>query len=124
MGALFESVIRMRKVLIEDEQQRLLRAGATNDDYRLPNVHRVIPAERMKNVPYNGQSEVMIFRGVSKDDPSKIIRPGDWVSLSKTYAKRHGGKVLSRKVPAIDVTWAGTDENEWFYAPLRKRTAR
>jgi len=111
--------------LFEDEQQRMLRASATDDDHRLPNVHRIIPADRMKNIPYQGQGEVTIYRGIAPGDPNRVIRPGDWVALSKSYAKKHmkpGGRVLERKVPSIDVTWAGTDENEWFYTPLRKRS--
>lgn len=120
-----EEIMGIRNLLIEDEQQRMLRASAVDDDYRLPNVHRVIPHDRMVKIPYKGQSEITIYRGVGKDDPARIIRPGDWVSLSKSYAKSHGGgKVLERKVLAMDVSWAGTDENEWFYSPLRKRAAR
>jgi len=111
----------------EDDQQRLVRAGAVDDDHRLPNVHRIIPADRMKRIPYQGQSTVKIYRGVAKGDPNRIIRPGDWVALSKSYAKQHmkpGGRILERAVSAYDVSWAGTDENEWFYTPLRKQVAR
>lgn len=53
------------------------------------------------------------------------IKSGDWVSLSKTYAKQHGyGEdssqdmpVISQKVPASHVKWAGDDLNEFGYYP-------
>ena len=55
------------------------------------------------------------------------LNPGDWVSLSKTYATRHGISpdddsskdlpVLSMKVRASDVRWAGDDLNEFGYFP-------
>ena len=61
-----------------------------------------------------------IYRGVGPKDPFKTIRPGDWVTLKKSWAKQHGGaKVLKRVVNAYDIVWAGTDMNEWFYSPRR-----
>lgn len=106
--------------VVEDEQQRQLRAGVTDDNMRLPNVHRVIPAYRMKNVPYRGQAKVTIYRGIAKSDTNRIIRPGDWVALKKGAVKRlPGRKILQREVNAYDIVWAGTDETEWFYSPMR-----
>jgi GNAT superfamily N-acetyltransferase len=54
------------------------------------------------------------------------FRAGDWVSLSRTYAKNHGIMdddpandlpVQSMKVPAAHVRWAGDDLNEFGYYP-------
>lgn len=122
-----KSALRQREYFAEDEQQRMLRATATDDNYRLPNVHRIIPSYRMKNIPYRGESEVWIYRGTGENDPSKFIRAGDWVALSKKYAQQHvrpGGRLLKKKVKSWDIVWAGTDENEWFYAPLNPRSRR
>lgn len=64
---------------------------------------------------------VLVYRGLGRKDPHKVIRPGDWVALDARYARTHGkargGQVLSGQVAARDVVWARTDANEWFYAP-------
>ncbi len=120
-AARHESALRDRSFIMEDDEQRRLRSSAMSDNHRLPNVHKIVPYYIMKKIPYSGQSEITIYRGIATGDPAKQIRPGDWVTLKKNYAKQHGsGKVIEKRVPAIDVSWAGTDENEWFYAPLRK----
>lgn len=70
----------------------------------------------MHHMVTRGQKTVTIYRGV----PVGVneIRPGDWVALSASYAQAHErGKVLSMRVPAEDVAWAGTDKNEYFYVP-------
>ena len=92
-------------------------------DHILPNVHRIIPSYIMERIPYAGSKMVTIYHGGSwPEDPVDEIKPGDWVALSKSYAKLHSdargsGKVIARRVPAEHVSWAGTDENEWFYTP-------
>lgn len=67
---------------------------------------------------------VTIYRAVPKG--VKEINPGDWVSLSKLYAKEHGMHhedskldmpVISKKVKAKDVWWDGNDVNEFSYFP-------
>jgi hypothetical protein len=117
-------ILRRRRYLVEDEQQRMLRASVTDDNNRLPNVHRIIPANRMKGIPYRGESEMWIYRGTGPGDPNKTIRAGDWVALKKSYAQqmvKSGGRLLKKRVKAWDIVWAGTDENEWFYVPMRGR---
>lgn len=92
-------------------------------DYILPNVHRIIPAYIMKRIPYYGQKMITIYHGGSfPEDPVDDIKCGDWVSLSRGYAQIHANargskKVIKKRVPAEHVSWAGTDENEWFYTP-------
>jgi len=84
---------------------------------------QIIPPDRMKNVPYYGGETVKIWHGGWRpNDPVDDIKPGDWISLNKAYALQHArargsNKVVSKEVPAQDVSWAGTDENEWFYTP-------
>jgi len=73
---------------------------------------------------------VTIYRAISSDDPSDGILPGDWVALERWYADEHGAdgygdvgsKVVELEVRAADVTWAGTDQNEWIYSPRDLRS--
>ena len=71
-------------------------------------------------MPYHGEKTVTIYHAGSwPEDPLDDIHSGDWVTLSKEYAEIHaearGSDIISRRVPAEYVSWAGTDENEWFY---------
>lgn len=58
-----------------------------------------------------------------------VIEPGNWVSLSPTYAKQHGesnaggqaGSVISMEVPAREVRFAGDDLAEFGYWPEKDR---
>jgi hypothetical protein len=106
----------VRYVRASDEADRHARAHP-DAEYRLPNVHTIVPAEHMRQVPYRpGQPTITIYRSV----PAGVaeIRPGDWVALTRAYAQSHGrGTLLSKVVPVAHVAWAGTDMNEWFYAP-------
>lgn len=100
---------------------RIKRTLLADEDYRLPNLHRSVPADM---VPEHG-STVTVYRGVPRKVNNPVIRPGDWVTLSRDYAQFHGllndeaSRVISMSVPAEDVIWAGTDMNEFFYAPSR-----
>jgi hypothetical protein len=105
-----------------DQKQRDLRASkkAHQPEHALDKVHTKFNGEWNRPISYSGAKEVTVHRGVPGHVDSPNISPGDWVSLSKKWASKHGGegnKVTSHKVPASDVYWAGTDENEWFYAP-------
>jgi hypothetical protein len=75
-------------------------------------VHRAIPTEIYKQAL---KQEVPL---------NHMIRPGDWVTPTKAYAKLHGDSVLngkykiaSRKVRAKDVFTNGDSLNEWGYDP-------
>ena len=64
---------------------------------------------------------------LKKDTPLKhMIRPGDWVSISKEYAKQHGQahlggkgkyKIAAMRVPARHLYTAGDSHHEWGYDP-------
>jgi hypothetical protein len=65
---------------------------------------------------------VTIYRAVPESVDK--INPGDWVTLSPTYAKEHlrsnlssGGKVLSQVIPAKDLWFDGNSINEFGYDP-------
>jgi len=68
--------------------------------------------QKIKGKP---NAEITIYRA----SPKKELRNGDWVSLSKEYARleslSEGVKVNSFKVKAKDVIFAGDDINEFGY---------
>ena len=63
---------------------------------------------------------ITIYRALPSSAPA-VFNRGDWVTLSRSYAKGHiesnvpDGKVISAKVPAKDVRFAGDDLMEWGY---------
>jgi len=67
-----------------------------------------------------------MYRAVPKDENITNINAGDWVSLSKDYAKTHGEsvlqgnyKILSQKVKAKDL-WTNADSiHEFGYQPQK-----
>lgn len=78
----------------------------------------------IKNVKGKPEAEVTIYRAVPEG--IKDILPGDWVSLSKTYAKDHGKHhedksldmpVISKKVKVKEVIWDNNSINEFAYYP-------
>lgn len=102
---------------------RIKRLSCVDDEYRLDQVQAIVPPENYKKMDHEGGSTT-IWRSLPS---GKDIRPGDWVSLRKSYAgfhKRHieddgsdmGLKSLTRVLPS-DIYWAGTDEREFFYLP-------
>jgi hypothetical protein len=73
-------------------------------------------------------AEVTIYRAVPNDPNITTINEGDFVTLSPTYAKLHGGsgygrsgdepgKVISQKVKVRDIYFDGNDVNEFGYFP-------
>jgi len=103
------------------ERQIRLQVARDYPEKRLSNLHRsgVIPRSYLERIKgfRPGQARVTIYRGVPPGVTE--IRPGDWVGLNRAYAALHdrGGGVISKRVPASEVMWAGTDLNEWFYTP-------
>lgn len=77
-----------------------------------------------KRVRGNPNAQVTMYRAVPKDESIKSINPGDWVSLSKSYAQNHGEsvlgkdyKIISQKVKAKDL-WTNADSiHEFGYHP-------
>lgn len=108
----------------ESDRQNRIRAAEQFPANLLPNLHTVVPASYMKQVPYwEGMKEIKIYR--SAPEGVDTIRPGDWITLTRGYARTHGrGKILSMKVPVHHVYWAGTDMNEWFYTPVSASKAK
>ena len=77
-----------------------------------------------KRVRGNPDAEVTMYRAVPKNADISSINAGDWVTLSKDYAKNHGEsvlgkdyKILSQKVKAKDL-WTNADSiQEFGYNP-------
>lgn len=74
----------------------------------------------VRKIKGNPDAEITIYRAT----PGNSINPGDWVTLSKSYAEQHNesqfdGKanILEMKVKAKDVQFAGDDINEFGYFP-------
>lgn len=74
------------------------------------------------------EAEVTIYRAVPKE--SYTIETGNWVTLSKAYAKGHGEQfegapwpVISMKVKAKDIRTPGDDINEWGYFPTSEESS-
>ena len=112
--------VRMEATRVnEDEEQRMLRAKPEPENL-LNVIYKKFNEKWGRPIPYHGAKTVKIYRGINPK-ASKTLRPGDWVSLTRSYAQEHGGEgsvVVSMEVPSEHVSWAGTDENEWFYTPV------
>jgi hypothetical protein len=65
---------------------------------------------------------VTIYRAVPEG--ANTINPGDWVTMSPTYAKQHllsnleAGHVISKIIPAGDLWFDGDSINEFGYDPV------
>jgi len=113
-----DSVLGAAVRMNEDEEQRLLRAKPEPENL-LNVIYKKFNGKWQRPIPYNGEETVKVYRGVNPEAP-KTIKPGDWISLNKSWAYEHGGEdsiVISKEVPAEHVSWARTDENEWIYTP-------
>lgn len=69
------------------------------------------------------ESIVTVYRAVPKD-ASNAIQPGDWVTLTREYARDHGDgplggdyKIISAKVPAGELFNEGNSIHEFGYRP-------
>jgi hypothetical protein len=99
------------------------------DFYTRPNIYTtgmpqadqesVAALARIKNKP---DAMITIYRAVPKE--VEKINPGDWVTLSPSYADSHllsnleEGHVISMKIPAKDLWFDGDSINEFGYDPV------
>ena len=79
--------------------------------------------EIIKQMRGKPNKEVTIYRAILPNEDAEI-KPGDWVTFSKDYAKQHGEgplngqyKIISKNVKANELTSQGDDLNEWGYRP-------
>ena len=76
----------------------------------------------LKKIKGNPDAEVTIYRASPKNE----LNTGDWVTLSKEYAKgeslAEGSKINSFKVKAKDIQFAGDSINEFGYYPKSQLT--
>jgi len=112
---------RLSRALAADESNELptaIRNYAQDFSYDSPDL-----VEQFINI--EPDDTVRLYRAISADDPVDGIVPGDWVAIERWYAEDHGSggygdvgsKIVELDVEAADVTWAGTDANEWIYSP-------
>jgi hypothetical protein len=101
------------------------------DFYERPNIYTTGMPEadkesvsalmRIKGKP---DAPVTIYRAVPEGVDE--INPGDWVTLSPSYAKSHlmsnleAGHVISQTIPASDLWFDGDSINEFGYDPVSK----
>lgn len=76
-------------------------------------------AKVIHSVKGKPDAEVAIYRGAPESVDE--INDGDWVSLSKAYAKEHisgmeDHHIITKLVPAKQVVWDGNDLNEFAYS--------
>ena len=79
--------------------------------------------DALKQVRGKPNATIKIYRATTGDK----INDGDWITLSKTYAKEHNlhslegkGKIVEMEVPVKDIEWAMDSINEWGYFPKHK----
>jgi uncharacterized protein len=111
-----------------DLLERINRLRLKDEEYRLDNVHSIVPPQVLDDMGFDTKScHVVVWRGLPA---GKDIRPGDWVALKKSYAQMHQREVMEdshggvKSLPMVltsDVYWAGTDQNEFFYLPAAWR---
>lgn len=110
---------------------KITEAGGHEDFFENPNTNYDLsePSYKesyraLKQIKDNPDEEVTVYRAVPEGVDK--INEGDWISLSKTYAKEHGMHesdpskdmpVISMKVKAKDIGWDGNDINEFSYNP-------
>ena len=77
----------------------------------------------LKKIKDNPEAEITIYRATNGNE----INDGDWITLSKEYAKIHNqsslenkGNILELKVKAKDIRFAGDDIREFGYFPNNK----
>jgi hypothetical protein len=80
----------------------------------------------IKSMQNNPDAPVTVYRAVPEG--IKEINQGDWVTLSRTYAKQHiesnlnnSGKILSLDVTAKDLWFDGNSINEFGYDPVKAK---
>ena len=117
--------MKLLELFESNDEERSNIVNHIDDEYRLPNLSSILSPEYLKKIPVYGASinqfkMITIYRGVPIDVTE--IRPGDWVALTPMYAKGHEktGHVIKKRVPTIDVAWAGTDMNEYYYVPTQQ----
>lgn len=80
--------------------------------------------DQLNKIKNNPDAEITIYRATTGNS----INDGDWITLSKNYAKRHNehslgnkGNVVEMKVKAKDIQFAGDDIKEWGYYPKGRK---
>lgn len=80
--------------------------------------------DQLNRIKNNPDAEITIYRATTGNS----INDGDWITLSKKYAKGHNehslgnkGNVVEMRVKAKDIQFAGDDIKEWGYYPKGRK---
>lgn len=80
--------------------------------------------QRMKNRP---DKDIRIYRAVPKEFGGSKFNIGDWVTISRKYAKEHGDsqfdgnyRIISKVVKSRDIFTNGDSIHEWGYDPQER----
>ena len=105
------------KDIYSSDASRMYSSGMDYDPQAISILHSV------KNKP---NARVTIYRAVSKDVKGEV-NPGDWVTLTREYAKDHGEsnlgdnyKIVKREVRARDIFTDANSIQEFGYDPQPK----
>lgn len=102
----------------EQEMKEILRRGKVPATADHPNM------DRSEYFEYASR-ELEKLRELSTQKESRVtINPGDWVTINKVYAIRHGQdnlrnqyRILQKTVPARTLYTDGNSLHEWGYSP-------
>ena len=97
--------------------KEILRRGKVPTTADYPNM------DRSEYFDY-AESQIQKLKALPQTEPKVTINPGDWVTINKTYAIRHGQdnlrgqyRVLQKTVPASALYTDGNSLHEWGYSP-------
>lgn len=101
----------------EKEMKEILHRGKVPTTADYPNM------DRSEYFDY-AESQIQKLKSLPQTEPKVTINPGDWVTINKTYAIRHGQdnlrgqyRVLQKTVPASALYTDGNSLHEWGYSP-------
>ena len=102
--------------IYSDKASRLYGSGFPEADRKAISI--------LQNIKGNPDAEIIIYRAVPKGKGIKDFNKGDWVTLTKEYAKDHGesnlsGKydILSKKIKADELFTDANSIQEFGYDP-------
>lgn len=115
-------------ITADDLTKQGYEVGLPSDIYEHPEYYSMNETtaketmNQLNKVRNNPDADVTIYRATSGDK----INNGDWVTLSKSYAKQHNesqfdgkGNIVEKVVKAKDIQHAGDSLEEWGYFPMK-----
>lgn len=114
LALLRDALREARQGSFADVVERIARVLQADPDYRVADGR----AAQSFTEALCSRSTIDVFRATPR---GTHIRPGDWVAIDGEYARRHlrgdSTQIVTTTISLEDLLWAGTDENEFFFAP-------